>query len=88
MEGCSPISSQVTLSQNVNILLKNKNAPKALKHKINIIFFVTWVFPQGGRGRGGVSQSGNFSHVFPFLVLRASLTLCSNGGDVTWSVRY
>ena len=39
-----------TLSQNVNILVKTKNAPKALKRKINLNFFVTWAFPNWGRG--------------------------------------
>ena len=37
--------SHITLSQNVNILVKTKNAPKALKRKINLKFFVTCAFP-------------------------------------------
>ena len=43
--------SHITLSQNVNIFVKTKNAQEALKHKINLkIFFVTWAFPYWGGG--------------------------------------
>ena len=31
--------SHITLSQNVNILVKTKNAPKVLKRKLNLKFF-------------------------------------------------
>ena len=34
--------------------MKTKNAPKALKRKINLKFFETWAFPNWGRGRGGL----------------------------------
>ena len=44
--------SHITLSQNVNIFVKTKNAQEALKHKINLNFFVTWAFPYGGVGGG------------------------------------
>ena len=37
----------------VNILVKTKNAPKALKCEINLKFFVTWAFPNWGRGEVG-----------------------------------
>ena len=60
--------SHNTLSQNVNILVKTKNAPKALKHKIN--FFDMGV---PTRGRRGLSQSGNFFPHFPVFVLTISL---------------
>ena len=36
-EGGFPYS-HITLSQNVNIFVKTKNAPEVLKHKINLIF--------------------------------------------------
>ena len=32
--------SHITLSQNVNIFVKTKNAQEALKHKINLKFFL------------------------------------------------
>ena len=53
-EGGFPYS-HITLSQNVNIFVKTKNAPEALKHKINLNFFVTLVFgvPILG-GEGGI----------------------------------
>ena len=38
-EGGFPYS-HITLSQNVNILVKTKNAPKALKRKINLNIFL------------------------------------------------
>ena len=61
--------SHITLSQNVNIFVKTKNAQEALKHKINLkIFFVTWAFPYWGGG-GGVWQRGKNSHVLSFFVL-------------------
>ena len=51
-EGGFPYS-HITLSQNVNIFVKTKNAQEALKHKINLkIFFVTWAFPYWGGGGG------------------------------------
>ena len=69
-----------TLSQNVNILVKTKNAPKVLEHKININYFCDMGVPTKG---GGVSQSVNCSHVFPFLVLTASLNSTNRWKMVT-----
>ena len=43
--------SHITLSQNVNILVKTKNAPKALKRKIELIFI-------GPRSPGPIYVSG------------------------------
>ena len=48
-------SKHLFVTQNVNILVKTKNVPMALKHKINLIFYVTLAFP-----------SGNFSHLIRF----------------------
>ena len=42
--------SHFTLSQNVNILVKTKKAPKALKHKINIKNFCDMGVPTRGTG--------------------------------------
>ena len=49
--------SHITLSQNVNILVKTKNAPKALKRKINLKFFCDMGVPILG-GRGGSDNVG------------------------------
>ena len=53
---------------NVNILVKTKNAPEALKHKINLKFFCDMGVPILG-----VCPLGNFSHLIPFF-LKASLS--------------
>ena len=37
--------SHITLSQNVNIFVKTKNAQEALKHKINLKFFCVMGVP-------------------------------------------
>ena len=71
-EGGFPYS-HITLSQNVNIFVKTKNAQEALKHKINLkIFFVTWAFPYWGGG-GGSDNVGKIPTFYRFLFWRASL---------------
>ena len=61
-EGGFPYS-HFTLSQNVNILVKTKNAPKALKHKININFFCDMGI---SRGEGGLAKWEFFPHFSVF----------------------
>ena len=50
--------SHITLSQNVNILVKTKNAPKALKRKINLKIFCDMGVPI--LGEGGSAHLGIF----------------------------
>ena len=50
--------SHITLSQNVNILVKTKNAPKVLKRKINLNFFCDMGVPM--LGEGGSAHVGIF----------------------------
>ena len=50
-EGGFPYS-HITLSQNVNIFVKTKNAQEALKHKINLKFFCDMGVPILGGGGG------------------------------------
>ena len=53
--------SHITLSQNVNILVKTKKAPKALKRKINLNFFCDMGVPiLGERGGEGSAHLGIF----------------------------
>jgi len=71
-EGGFPYS-HITLSQNVHILVKTKNAPKTLKRKININFFCDMGVPKLGEG-GEVCPLGNFADLIPFIFLKASIT--------------
>ena len=74
-----PHSAIINITQNVNIFVKTKNAQEALKHKINLNFFLHGCSHKGEAG--GLSQSGNFSHVLPFLVLTISL----RDANIFWS---
>ena len=47
--------SHITLSQNVNIFVKTKNAQEALKHKINLNFFCDMGVPILGGWGGGLT---------------------------------
>ena len=58
-EGGFPYS-HITLSQNVNILVKTKNAPETQKRKINLIFCDMGVPKLGDGGGGGSAHLGIF----------------------------
>ena len=75
--------SHITLSQNVNIFVKTKNAQEALKHKINLkIFFVTWAFPYWGGG-GGSDNVGKIPTFYRFLSDPGVPGVRSMGPDVS-----
>ena len=54
-----PTSLYHFVTQNVNILVKTKNAPKALKRKINLKIFCDMSIPIRGEG-GGSAHLGIF----------------------------
>ena len=63
-----PTSSSHKTTQKVNIFVKTKNVPKALKCKINHIFFslTNMGFQKWGE-REGDPRLGKNSHIFPFF---------------------
>ena len=85
MNGGFPYS-HITLSQNVNIFVKTKNAQEALKHKINLkIFFCDMGVPILGGWGGGLTTWEKFPRKVVFF-WRTSLMHTFNKHGMTRNV--